>query len=84
MNDLQESIEKDQNNQDLRVIVISAAPGPVFSAGHNLKELSADKDYEQKKKVFIKCSELIKTIINSPVPVICKVDGLAAAGGRFC
>ena len=81
MSDLQENIEKDQNNKDLRVIVLSAAPGAIFCAGHNLKELTEDKGYDFKKKVFDKCSELLASIRKSPVPVICKIDGLAAAAG---
>ena len=33
------NIKKDENNIDLRSIVIRSVPGSVFSAGHNLKEL---------------------------------------------
>ncbi|XP_070505361.1 enoyl-CoA hydratase domain-containing protein 3, mitochondrial [Chironomus tepperi] len=80
MNQLIEEIKRDDDDKDLRVILLQST-GPVFSAGHNLKELSPDKSYEEKKSVFDKCHELIKCIIDSPVPVVCKVDGLAAAAG---
>lgn len=38
MEGITNNITNDQNNLDLRVIVIKAE-GPIFSAGHNLKEL---------------------------------------------
>lgn len=38
MQNLLDNIEKDKHNENLRVVVL-AAEGPVFSAGHNLKEL---------------------------------------------
>lgn len=34
------NISKDVEDNELRSIVIQAAPGKVFSAGHNLKELT--------------------------------------------
>lgn len=77
MNQLIEEIKRDEDDKALRIILLSST-GPVFSAGHNLKELSPEKSYEEKKYVFDKCHELIKSIVESPVPVIAKVDGLAA------
>ncbi|KAG7209278.1 hypothetical protein KM043_015394 [Ampulex compressa] len=77
---LLESIKKDEDNKELRSIVLAAAPGKVFSAGHNLKELTA-KEEKLHKTVFETCSELMRTITHSPVPVIASVDGLAAAAG---
>lgn len=77
MDGLINEIKQTEDDKTLRVIVLSST-GPVFSAGHNLKELSADKGYENQRNVFNKCHELIKSIIHSPVPVISKIDGLAA------
>ncbi|XP_055599365.1 enoyl-CoA hydratase domain-containing protein 3, mitochondrial [Uranotaenia lowii] len=69
-----------QDNPAIRCFVLSAK-GRVFSAGHNLKELTPDKGSDFHKQVFAKCTELIGTILRSPVPVIARVDGLAAAAG---
>lgn len=80
MSGLIEEIKRDENDKQLRIIVLSST-GSVWSAGHNLKELTPDKSYEDRKGVFDKCHELINCIINSPVPVVAKVDGLAAAAG---
>lgn len=38
MNDLLQNIREHQDDKNLRVVVL-AAEGPIFSAGHNLKEL---------------------------------------------
>lgn len=39
MEELISAIEKNGSEERLRCIMISSTPGPVFSAGHNLKEL---------------------------------------------
>ncbi|EGI60154.1 Enoyl-CoA hydratase domain-containing protein 3, mitochondrial [Acromyrmex echinatior] len=73
-------IKRDEDNKDLRSIVLMSEPGKVFSAGHNLKELTAT-NAKSHKDVFEICSELMRAISQSPVPVIAAVDGLAAAAG---
>lgn len=73
-----EAIHSNQDDKSLRAIVLSAT-GNVFSAGHNLKELQSNVD--QHKLIFSKASELMKSIIQSPVPVIAKVNGFATAAG---
>lgn len=81
MENLMSEIKINENDKSLRIIVLSSI-GPVFSAGHNLKELAPDKGYENQKNVFNKCHELINAIKDSPLPVIAKIDGLAA--GEKC
>jgi enoyl-CoA hydratase/carnithine racemase len=77
MKQLIDEIKRDENDKSLRAIVLSSN-GAIFSAGHNLKELSPDRSYDEMKSVFDKCHELINCIIQSPVPIISKVDGLVA------
>lgn len=72
-------LKANQDDEKLRCIVL-ASNGPVFSAGHNLKELCDQTDTEQ-QKVFAKCTELMLQMARSPVPIIGRVDGLAAAAG---
>lgn len=64
---------------DLRCIVLSAE-GKIWSAGHNLKELNTD-DTALQASVFQKLSDIVLDIRKLPVPVIAKVNGLAAAAG---
>ncbi|OWR48905.1 putative cyclohex-1-ene-1-carboxyl-CoA hydratase [Danaus plexippus plexippus] len=80
MNSLIEALNLNKGDTSLRAIVLSAK-GNVFSAGHNLKELQISSDLEKQKLIFQKATELMTSIIQSPVPVIAKVNGFAAAAG---
>lgn len=80
MSELLANLRRNKQNEDLRCIVLSAT-GSVFSAGHNLKELSMDRGQPLHRQIFDKCTELMLEIIQSPVPVIAKVNGLSAAAG---
>lgn len=73
-------IKRDEDNKHLRSILLMSDPGKVFSAGHNLKELTV-ANAKSHKEVFETCAELMRAISQSPVPVIAAVDGLAAAAG---
>lgn len=68
-----------------RVVVI-AANGKAFCAGHDLKEMRAHADKSNgdevwQKKLFAKCSRFMQTLTTIPQPVIAKVQGLATAAG---
>lgn len=62
-------------------VAILSAEGPVFSSGHNLKELTAQYGKEHHKKVFSACTKLMTLIQDIPIPVIAEVGGLATAAG---
>jgi len=73
------------DNNQVRVIVI-AANGSVFSAGHNLKELNSHRNDEDLGQVYFTkimhmCAKLMQIIVNYPKPVIAKVQGMATAAG---
>ena len=72
-------------DEAVRVVVIAAA-GNVFSAGHDLKELTAHRGDEDRGLAFYEktmrlCSEVMVAITVLPKPVIAEVDGLATAAG---
>ncbi|XP_032011906.1 enoyl-CoA hydratase domain-containing protein 3, mitochondrial [Hylobates moloch] len=77
---LQSDILHDADSKDLKVIVISAE-GPVFSSGHDLKELTEEQGRDYHAEVFQTCSKVMMLIRNHPVPVIAMVNGLATAAG---
>ncbi|CAM5085878.1 unnamed protein product [Eretmochelys imbricata] len=77
---LRDDILHDIKSKALRVIIISAE-GPVFSAGHDLKELSSDWDMKHHIEVFDTCAEVMTLLQKLPVPVIAQVNGLATAAG---
>jgi enoyl-CoA hydratase/carnithine racemase len=69
----------------IRVVVL-AASGPVFSAGHDLKEMRArradpDGGVAFFKQVFELCSAVMLQIVRLPQPVIAAVQGTATAAG---
>jgi len=62
-------------------VVILAAAGPGFCAGHDLKELRSQPDRASYEAVFRRCSELMLAILHLPKPVIARVHGIATAAG---
>ena len=67
-------------------VVILAANGRAFCAGHDLKEMTAgraapDRGRAYFAKVMAQCSGVMQGIVNCPRPVIAQVDGVATAAG---
>ena len=82
---LQAELDAARDDAAARVIVLAAA-GKLFSAGHDLKQMTAhradaDRGRGHFKHVFSLCSGLMQSIMNHPKPVIAEVDGIAAAAG---
>lgn len=66
--------------------VVLAAEGPVFSAGHDLKEIQghrgdADRGRAYFEDVLKRCAALMTAIVRLPQPVIAAVEGMATAAG---
>jgi enoyl-CoA hydratase/carnithine racemase len=85
MEALQAELDKARDDDAIRVVVI-AAIGKLFSAGHDLKEMTAhraDADGGQAffQRTFAICSRLMHSIVELPKAVIAEVDGLATAAG---
>ena len=74
-----------EDDDSVRVVVISAS-GKLFSAGHDLKEMSAHRADADAGRAFFErtfglCSQLMQAIVTLPKPVIAEVDGIATAAG---
>lgn len=67
-------------DEGARVVVI-AATGKAFCAGHNLKEMKAHPSVDYYRQLFAQCSRMMLQIQRLPVPVIARVQGLATAAG---
>ena len=85
METLQAELDLARDEDAVRVIVIAAA-GKLFSAGHDLKEMTAhrsdaDGGRAYFEKVFATCSRLMQSIVTHPKPIIAEVDGIATAAG---
>ncbi len=79
MDELLCHLETAKSSAGVRVVVIRAV-GPVFSSGHDLREL-AEGDVEDQTILFARCTELMEAVRLLPKPVIAQVQGLATAAG---
>lgn len=77
---LQDAYDSIKNERQTRVVVI-AATGKGFCAGHDLKEIRALKELPKIEALFAQCSRMMRTIPLLPQPVIARVHGAAAAAG---
>lgn len=77
---LQTTLDEIAADDSVRVVVI-AAEGKAFCAGHNLKEMRAHPQKEYYDALFAQCSKMMMTINQMPQPVIARVHGLATAAG---
>jgi len=77
---LQAAFDAIARDPSVRVVVL-AATGKGFCAGHDLKEIKALKELPKIEALFAQCSRMMATIPKLPQPVIAKVQGAAAAAG---
>ena len=66
--------------------VILAAEGPVFSSGHDLKEMRAHREDPDGGRGFYTqamaaCARVMQAVVHLPQPVIAAVEGVATAAG---
>ena len=80
LTELQNTLDNLVQDKKLRVLVIAAA-GKAFCAGHDLREMRADPSLDYYQKLFAQCGRMMMSIQNLHVPVIAKVQGIATAAG---
>jgi len=82
---LQGAIDAADADPSLRAVVLAAA-GPVFSAGHDLKELTQhrsdpDGGRAYHRQIMDRCARMMSSIVRCRKPVIAAVGGPALAAG---
>ena len=77
---LQNALDDLAANPAVRVVVLAAA-GKAFCAGHDLKEMRAQPSQAYYEKLFAQCAQVMLGIQQLPVPVIARVQGMATAAG---
>jgi enoyl-CoA hydratase/carnithine racemase len=80
LSEMQRGLDAIQQDESVRVVII-AAEGKAFCAGHDLKEMRADPSIEYYERLFTQCSDVMLSIQRLPVPVIARVQGIATAAG---
>jgi len=77
---LQLELDKIALDCSVRVVIL-AAQGKAFCAGHDLKEMRANRTEAFCNALFQQCGELMLSISRLPQPVIARVQGIATAAG---
>ena len=76
---LRKHLDRIKDDRRVRVVILRSV-GPVFSAGHDLREM-VGADEESYAGIFARCTEVMEAIRLLPQPVIAQVQGLATAAG---
>ena len=66
---------------DAARVVVLAAAGKAFCAGHDLKEMRAAPSLGYYQTLFKQCGAMMLSVQRLPVPVIARVQGIATAAG---
>ena len=77
---LQTELDRLAGDERVRVVVLAAA-GKAFCAGHDLKEMRAEPSQAYYEGLFRQCGRMMLAIQRLPVPVIARVQGIATAAG---
>jgi enoyl-CoA hydratase/carnithine racemase len=82
---LRQELERLATDKRIRAVVL-AANGPAFSAGHDLKELTAhradpDQGRGYTRHIMESCSAMMLAILRLPQPVVAAVEATATAAG---
>jgi enoyl-CoA hydratase/carnithine racemase len=77
---LQQELDGVAEDAGARVVVL-AASGKAFCAGHDLKEMRAAPSLDYYQRLFAQCGAMMLSVQRLPVPVIARVQGIATAAG---
>ena len=77
---LQAELDAVARDDSARVVVLAAA-GKAFCAGHDLKEMRAEPSLDYYRTLFEQCTRVMLAVQRLPVPVIARVQGIATAAG---
>lgn len=78
--ELQTHLDALKADARVRVVVLAAA-GKAFCAGHDLREMRAEPSTDYYRSLFGQCARVMMSIQRLPVPVVAKVQGIATAAG---
>lgn len=83
--ELHAALKQIHDDNSVRAVVI-AANGPAFSAGHDMKELTARRSDADRGRAYFgqimnACSAMMQAVVQLPKPVVAAVQGIATAAG---
>lgn len=77
---LDSELNRISQDKTVKCVIITGA-GKAFCAGHDLKQMRSNPQREYYEDLFARCAKVMQAIVNLPVPVIAKVNGMATAAG---
>src|SRR5699024_7722755 len=77
---LEDTLAVAGQDESLQCVVL-AASGKAFCAGHDLKQMRSRPDRNYYQDLFSQCGRVMQAIVDFPVPVIARVQGMATAAG---
>src|SRR5215813_7071597 len=79
LRDLASAVSRAVETPGVRAVILAAA-GPVFSSGHDFRDM-IDRDLDGMRDLLRACAEVMLGLGRLPQPVVAKVQGLATAAG---
>jgi len=82
---LNDALDEVSDSKEIKAVIL-AANGPVFCAGHDIREMQGHRDDADGGSAFFSsmfdaCSGVMQKIVQCPKPVIAAVEGTATAAG---
>jgi enoyl-CoA hydratase/carnithine racemase len=79
--EIQSALDRVAEDKETTILVIRAN-GPVFSAGHDIREMTGKhENLQELREIFTECNKMMLSLHGLPQPVIAQVHGVATAAG---
>jgi 2-(1,2-epoxy-1,2-dihydrophenyl)acetyl-CoA isomerase len=78
--DVIDALKKIERDKSIRVLILTGA-GKAFCSGQDLKSIAGAKNRSLSESLYKRYNPMIKAMRNLPIPIICKLNGVAAGAG---
>lgn len=78
--DVIDALKKVEKDKNIRVLILTGA-GKAFCSGQDLKSIAGAKNRSLSDSLYKRYNPMIRAMRNLPIPIICKLNGVAAGAG---